>query len=89
MRKRLIGLFASTMVVFAACQGAASPSASSPGASTPATSAAPGASSSAEAPSASADEINLTNTSYAPEDGPDGGSIIIGDWQEANLFNPF
>ena len=31
MRKRLVGLFASTMIVFAACQGAASPSPSGRG----------------------------------------------------------
>ena len=29
------------------------------------------------------------NTTYAPEEGTDGGSIIIGDWQEANQFNPY
>ena len=86
MRKRLIGLFASTMVVFAACQGAASPSASTPAASAPTTSADPGAS--APAPSAS-EEINLTNSAYKAEDGTDGGQLIIGDWQEANQFNPY
>ncbi|MDQ3128426.1 MAG: peptide ABC transporter substrate-binding protein [Chloroflexota bacterium] len=92
MRKRLIGLFASTMVVFAACQGAASPSASTPGASAPTTSsAAPGASASAPAPSASAaaEAPKLFDTAYKLEDGTDGGTIIIGDWQEANQFNPY
>jgi peptide/nickel transport system substrate-binding protein len=87
MRKRLIGLFASTMIVFAACQGAASPSPSGAAPSTPATSAAPGASASAAAPSD--DVINLTDSAYKPEDGTDGGSLIIGDWQEANQFNPY
>jgi peptide/nickel transport system substrate-binding protein len=87
MRKRLIGLFASTMIVFAACQGAASPSPSGAAPSTPATSAAPGASASAAAPSD--DAINLTDSAYKPEDGTDGGSLIIGDWQEANQFNPY
>ena len=32
---------------------------------------------------------DLFNTSYKPDDGADGGSLIIGDWQEANQFNPF
>jgi len=86
MRKRLVGLFASTMVVFAACQGAATPSPSSPAASTPATSAAPAPSTAA---SPSAEEISLTNSAYKAEDGTDGGSLIIGDWQEANQFNPY
>jgi peptide/nickel transport system substrate-binding protein len=84
MRKRLVGLLAGTMIVFAACGTAASPS--------PAASGAPSAPASTEpsaAASPSAAEIDLTNTTYAPEAGTDGGSIIIGDWQEANQFNPY
>jgi peptide/nickel transport system substrate-binding protein len=86
MRKRLVGLLAGAVVVFAACGTAASPSpsASAPAASQPATSEAPAASA-----SAGGGEIDLTNTEYAPAEGTDGGSIIIGDWQEANQFNPF
>lgn len=85
MRKRLVGLFASTMIVLAACQGAASPSPSaSSAASTPPSSAEP-----STPASPSAEVIDLTNTKYSPEDGTDGGSIIIGDWQEANQFNPY
>ncbi len=87
MRKRLIGLFASTMIVLAACQGAASPSPSSPTASTPGTSTGPTTSEPATSPSE--EVINLTNSQYKPDDGKDGGSIIIGDWQEANQFNPY
>jgi len=87
MRKRLVGLLGSTLIVLAACQGAASPSPSGPVASTPATSGAP--TSSGPAASASEEVINLTNSAYKPEEGKDGGSIIIGDWQEANLFNPY
>ena len=87
MRKRLIGLFASTMIVFAACQGAASPSPSSqvstPPASTGTTPSGPAAS-----PSDSG-VPDLTHTAYKPDAGTDGGTIIIGDWQEANQFNPF
>ena len=84
MRKRLVGLLASTMIVFAACGTAASPSPSAQSqtpASQPPTSAEPA--------SPSAEVIDLTNTTYAPEEGTDGGSIIIGDWQEANQFNPY
>ena len=85
MRKRLVGLLAGAVVVFAACGTAASPSPSaSAAASTPPVSAP------ASAPaSASAAAIDLTNTTYKPDDGTDGGSLIIGDWQEANLFNPY
>ena len=84
MRKRLVGLLASTVVVFAACGTAASPS---PSASSSAS--APAPSTSAEPVSPSPEVIDLTNTAYEPEDGTDGGTIIIGDWQEANQFNPF
>jgi peptide/nickel transport system substrate-binding protein len=86
MRKRLVGLLGSTMIVLSACQGAASPSPSTPVASTPESST---PSESGPAPSASEAPVDLTNTAYAPEDGKDGGTIIIGDWQEANQFNPF
>jgi peptide/nickel transport system substrate-binding protein len=86
MRKRLVGLLAGAVVVFAACGTAASPSpsASAPAASQPAGSEAPAASA-----SAGGGEIDLTGTDYAPEEGTDGGQIIIGDWQEANQFNPY
>jgi peptide/nickel transport system substrate-binding protein len=86
MRKRLVGLFASTMIVFAACGTAASPS---PSASSSTASTAPGSAEPTTAASPSEAEIDLTNTTYKPEDGTDGGSIIIGDWQEANQFNPY
>ncbi len=87
MRKRFVGLFASTMIVFAACQGAASPSPS--GAATPPPAASQGTTPSGPAASPSDDEVKLFDTAYKPEDGTDGGQIIIGDWQEANQFNPF
>ena len=86
MRKRLVGLLAGAVVVFAACGTAASPSpsASAPAASQPATSEAPAASA-----SAGSGGVDLTTTTYEPAEGTDGGSIIIGDWQEANQFNPY
>src|SRR3954453_21493022 len=89
MRKPLIGLFASTMIVFAACQGAATPSPTS--STTPPASQAPGGSGAAPSGSGAAtgDIPDLTHSNYKPADGPDGGQIIIGDWQEANQFNPW
>jgi peptide/nickel transport system substrate-binding protein len=92
MRKRLVGLLATTMVVFAACQGAASPSPSSPAApSTGTESTAPstGTESTAPSGSGSASTVNLTDSAYKAEDGTDGGQLIIGDWQEANTFQPY
>ena len=82
MRKRLVGLLASTMIVFAACGTAASPSPSGSASAAPSTGPSTPASPSEEV-------LDLTNTTYAPEAGTDGGSIIIGDWQEANQFNPY
>jgi len=87
MRKRLIGLFGSTMIVLAACQGAATPSPST--AVAPSTPTSTSSASTESAPPASEAPVDLTNTNYKPDDGTDGGSIIIGDWQEANQFNPF
>jgi peptide/nickel transport system substrate-binding protein len=86
MRKRFVGLFASTMIVFAACQGAASPPPSSQVTTPPAST---GTTPSGPAASPSSDVPDLTHTAYKPEDGTDGGQVIIGDWQEANQFNPF
>ena len=86
MRKRLVGLLASTMIVFAACGTAASPS---PSASTSAPSTAPASTEPSGGASPSSAEIDLTTTTYKPEAGTDGGTIIIGDWQEANQFNPY
>lgn len=89
MRKRLMGLFAGAMIAFAACQGAASPSPSSAAPTGPATSTAPSAEASASPAASGETGVNLFNTEYKPEDGTDGGTIIIGDWQEANQFNPY
>jgi peptide/nickel transport system substrate-binding protein len=87
MRKRLVGLLAGAVVVFAACGTAASPSASAPAASQPAVSGP--ASGPASAPASAPAEINLTGTTYKAEDGTDGGQMIIGDWQEGNNFQPY
>ena len=86
MRKRLVGLLAGAIVVFAACGTAASPS---PSASSPTTSQPPTSSEPPAPASSGTGGVDLTNTAYKPEEGTDGGSIIIGDWQEANQFNPY
>ncbi|MEA2545061.1 MAG: peptide/nickel transport system substrate-binding protein [Chloroflexota bacterium] len=90
MQKRFVGLFASTMIVFAACQGAAttSPSSSSTTASTApggSESASPGASGSGAAPGAP----DLFGTKYKDkrQPGTTGGQVIFADWQEATEFN--
>ena len=86
MRKRLVGLLGSAMIVLAACQGAATPA---PSTGTAPSAAPPASGAPASAPAASQAPVDLTHTAYKPEDGTDGGQIIIGDWQEANQFNPF
>src|SRR3990172_1581838 len=82
MRKSLFGLLAGAAIVFAACGGAASPSPTSAPVIT-------------DAPPVitpqPVEEVDLFNSEYASlvEAGTDGGTIVIGDWQEANQFNPF
>jgi peptide/nickel transport system substrate-binding protein len=87
MRKRLFGLLAGAAIVVGACGSASqSPSASVPGTSTqpsgtPAGS--PAASSGAFDPSV------IFGTDYAPVAGTDGGTVVIGDWQEGGAQNPW
>jgi len=91
MRQRLFGLVFGAMLIASAC-GAGTPS-QAPAASSP--TAAPPASGASATPGQSAGPIDLTDTKYktgsdtGPKDGPDGGTLIIGDWQEANQFNPY
>nr|MBA2315948.1 hypothetical protein [Chloroflexota bacterium] len=86
----------------AASPSPSSPAASQPGSpaasasGSPAASAdgSPGASadgSAAPSASAGAGDINLFESEYPDvvEEGTAGGQIIIGDWQEANQFNPY
>jgi peptide/nickel transport system substrate-binding protein len=89
MRKRLIGLIASTMIVFAACQGAASPSPSSPSTASqpPAGSGSPAASPSG--PTAGAPDLFGTKYATARQPGTTGGQVIFADWQEATEFNQY
>ena len=91
--RKLVGLFASAAIVVAACGGTSATQAPASVAAPTAPAASAGApSGSAEAPSASgaAGEINLFGTTYAPaEPTAQGGTIIIGDWQEATQFNPY
>lgn len=86
MRKRLFGLLATTAIVVAACQGAASPSPSE------APSSAPSEPPASTEPSAEPTPVDydalLFAYSYTPEKGTTGGSIIISDWQAANQLNP-
>lgn len=92
MQKRFVGLFASTMIVFAACQGAATtaPSSSSTTASTApggSESTAPGASGSGVA--AGAPDLFGTKYKDSRQPGTTGGQVIFADWQEATEFNQY
>jgi peptide/nickel transport system substrate-binding protein len=90
MHRRLLGALATAAIVFGACQGSTSPAPSSSSSSGTA-SQSPAGSSSPSGPSASPTPQNyddiLFNFQYAPEQGPSGGSIVIGDWQAANQLN--
>lgn len=92
MRKPFFGLLASTAIVFAACQGATSPTPSAasaaPASSAPAASASGGASA---APSGSGgqQDINalLYGANYNPAQGQPGGKVVVGEWQAPNQMN--
>ncbi len=75
-------------LIFAACQGAATAPPSQSANPPSVAPMGPGATASG-GPSPSGDTIDLTHSAYAPTDGPDGGTLIVGDWQEANQFNPY
>jgi peptide/nickel transport system substrate-binding protein len=86
MRNRLLGLLATTAIVFAACQGAqTSPSATTAPASAPPASEAPATATPAPTP-VNYDEL-LFNYKYEPSQGTAGGKVIISDWQAANQLN--
>jgi peptide/nickel transport system substrate-binding protein len=82
--RTLCTVAAAAMTLLAACGSSATPAPSSTaGATSPTTSTPPASASDA------AGVPDLTNTSYKPADGKDGGTIIVADWQEANQFNPY
>src|SRR3954447_17558071 len=100
--RKLVGLFAGATILVAACGGtsttpapSSAPTTAASTAPSTAASAAPSTSASqsaSEAPSASGgtgDAVDLFNTAYKPDEGTSGGTIIIGDWQETNQFNPY
>jgi len=79
MHKPLKALLATTAIVFAACtspSGSTSPSSNTGNNTTP-------------EPVQTTAPVDITNTQYNPDPGTKGGQILIGDWQEANQFNPF
>src|SRR2546425_1132267 len=88
MLKRFLGLIASTAIVFAACQ----PAASSPTATTaspPPAASAPAGSEAAPSASGTAGAPDLFGTKYKDgrKPGTTGGQVIFADWQEATEFN--
>ncbi|MBI2764180.1 MAG: peptide ABC transporter substrate-binding protein [Chloroflexi bacterium] len=82
MRKPLMALLSTTAIVFAACGGAAS---QAPTATTTPTEPPP------VITPQPVEQVQLFNSEYPNlvEAGTDGGTIVFGDWQEANQFNPF
>ena len=79
MRKRILALLGISAIAFAACGPATSPSPTTPPATPVIT----------PVPTPTPEIVDLTNTKYAPDAGTDGGQLLIGDWQEANNFQPF
>jgi peptide/nickel transport system substrate-binding protein len=89
MLKRVLGLIATTAIVFGACTPAASsPTASAPAASAPEASA-PSGSEAAPSASGTVGAPDLFGTKYKDgrKPGTTGGQVIFADWQEATEFN--
>ncbi len=88
LARTLVSLLAGATFLVAACGGDTTTPAPAtlPATAAPTTSPATGA----PAPSAtSASAVDLFDTAYAPAAAATGGSIIIGDWQEATQLNPY
>src|SRR3954447_20168131 len=79
MQKPLKALLATSAILFAACTGGTSSNAPS----------GPAGSAEASVPAPTTSGTDIFNSAYAPTAGTKGGQILIGDWQEANQFNPF
>jgi peptide/nickel transport system substrate-binding protein len=91
MLKRFVGLFATTMIVFAACTPAASSPTASTTASTAPEASAPAGSEAAPSASGGAAAPDLFGTKYKDgrKPGTTGGQVIFADWQEATEFNQY
>ena len=87
MRNRLLGLLATTAIVFAACQGAQS----SPSATTAPASAPPASEPATATPAPTPIDYDklLFDYKYEPSAGTAGGKVIISDWQAANQLSPY
>lgn len=93
-RRRSLGLLAAAVMLVSACGGTASPSPSAAPSTAPSAAASPSPAASpsaAPSPSAAAAGPDLFSSDYPTRRvaGKAGGSVIIGDWQEANLWNPY
>jgi peptide/nickel transport system substrate-binding protein len=93
--RKLVGLFAGAAILVAACGGTSTtpapttaPAATTAPTTAPVVTAAPGTAAPATATPAP-EKVDLFTTTYAPAAGATGGTIIIGDWQEATQFNPY
>ena len=84
--RKLVCLFAVASILVAACGDQSTTPAPT---TAPATAAPPTAPASAEPTAPPAAAVDLFDTTYAPEAGAVGGTIVIGDWQEATQLNPY
>lgn len=74
----LAGLLVATIIALPACQ-----------ADLPSPTPTRGLSSASPQSALPGPEIDLTRSSYKAEVGKDGGSAVIGSWEQANQFNPY
>jgi peptide/nickel transport system substrate-binding protein len=80
MRKRLFAMLTTAALAVGACGGTTSTAPSTQPSTEPTV-----------APTPTPEVVRLDDSTYSTriQDGVDGGTIFIGDWQEANQFNPY
>jgi peptide/nickel transport system substrate-binding protein len=77
MHRRLLGMLASAVIVFAACTSGTPSSPPAEATATP------------PPPTPTPEIVDLTASKYAPTPGKTGGTIIMGDWQESTTWQPY
>jgi peptide/nickel transport system substrate-binding protein len=87
---RCLSLILLVALVLGACDSAVpSPSAPSGTGRAGSSPAEPGPTATSAAAGSPAPDATSYLTEYAPAAGKDGGTVVIGDWQEANQFHPY
>jgi peptide/nickel transport system substrate-binding protein len=86
--RRGLALLASLLFVAAACTPVATSPSPTGVAATPTEAGTP-AETAGASPTEGTGEVDLFGTEYAPTEGTPGGTLVVADWQEATLWQPY